>query len=273
MRKLLCLIAVMALLLPALGEETEPVAEVLFMNAGKADAAVILTPGSTVVIDTGTNKAGKQLASFLVERGIDRVDVMIITHFDKDHVGGADQVLKALPVALVIEPDYAKESKQRSDYLAALASSPETRIETLAENASFELDGLHYDIDVANAAYYGEDEENDFSLVTRVIAGQVSFLFAGDVESMRMAELLREGSLKSDVLKVPHHGREDKLSDNFFDAVSPSLAVITSDLEDPEDEAVLRLLREIGAEVRLTREGAVCVLTDGKSITVRQGND
>lgn len=273
MRKLLCLMAVMAFLLPAFGEEAAPAAEVLFMNAGKADAAVILTPGSTVVIDAGTNKAGRQLAAFLAERGVDKVDVMIITHFDKDHVGGADQVLKALPVDLVIEPDYAKESKQRSDYLAALASSPETRLETLVENASFELDGLRYDIDVANAAYYGEDEENDFSLVTRLIAGQISFLFAGDVESMRMAELLREGSLKSDVLKVPHHGREDRLSGSFFGAVSPGLAIITSSAEHPEDESVLRLLREAGAQVRLTREGAVTVLTDGKSITVRQGSD
>ena len=60
---------------------------------------------------------------------------------------------------------------------------------------------------MANEDDYGEDEENDFSLVVRLTHGDVRFLFAGDAENARLAELLDEGDLASDVLKVPHHGR------------------------------------------------------------------
>lgn len=272
MRKLCGLLAIFLLLflLPAGAEGSRPMAEVVFLPGGKADAAIIMTKNSTVLIDAGTNKMGKGIVAFLKERGIGRVDVLFITHFDKDHVGGADQVLNALPVDLVIEPDYEKESRQRSQYLAALAASPDTRLETLSKNVDLDLDGLHYDIDVANAAFYGEDEENDFSLVIRMIAGEASFLFAGDAESMRLAELMREGNLKSDLLKVPHHGRIDKLSAAFFRAVGARYAVITSDEKNPEDASVLSLLHGLGTEVYLTRRGKVTALTDGKNIEMRQ---
>ena len=145
-----------------------------------------------------------------------------------------------------------------------------TSVESLSGNASFELDGASFSIDVANADSYGENEENDFSLVTSLRFGQVSFLFAGDAENARLAELLNEGGLSHDVLKVPHHGKAEKLSAAFFRAVSPDYAVITSDEKNPEDEVVPALLRQLGAEVFLTREGTVTALTDGESIRLTQ---
>ena len=144
------------------------------------------------------------------------------------------------------------------------------KTESLRENASFELDGVSYAIDVANASDYGPDEENDFSLVTSLSYGQVRFLFAGDAENARLGELLSEGGLSHDVLKVPHHGKAEKLSAAFFQAVSPRYAVITSDEKNLEDEAVPVFLRQFGAEVFLTREGTVTALTDGESIQFTQ---
>ncbi len=269
MYKLIACLLSALLMLPAGGSAQSRQLEAVFLDAGKSDAIIILTDSGTVLIDAGKNSMGKEIVAFLKSRQVERVDVMIITHFDKDHVGGADKVLEAMPVDLVIEPVYDKESKQRSDYMQALEKT-RTRVESLSGNVSFELDGASFSIDVANASDYGRDEENDFSLVTSLRFGQVGFLFAGDAENARLAELLNEGGLSHDVLKVPHHGKAEKLSAAFFQAVGPSYAVITSDEKNPEDEVVPLLLRQFGAEVFVTREGTVTALTDGESIRLTQ---
>ena len=123
---------------------------------------------------------------------------------------------------------------------------------------------------MANRDDYGEDEENDFSLVVRLTHGNVRFLFAGDAENARLAELLDEGDLASDVLKVPHHGRYADLSAAFFAAVSPQYAVITSDEDDPEDPETVRALEAAGAQVLFTREGTVTLVSDGEGVRAAQ---
>ena len=100
----------------------------------------------------------------------------------------------------------------------------------------------------------------------RLTHGNASFLFAGDAENARLAELLDEGNLASDVLKVPHHGRYADLSAAFFAAVSPQYAVITSDEDGPEDPETVLALQAAGAEVLLTRTGTVELASDGKSV-------
>ena len=267
--KLISCLLILLLMLPGGADARTARLEVVFLDVGKADAIVIMTDNSAVLIDAGTDKMGKKVVSFLEDRGIERVDVMIITHFDKDHVGGADRMLEALPVGLVIEPVYEKDSKQYREYLDALDTA-QTEVASLEDNLFFELDGVSYAIDVANDDYYGRDEENDFSLVTSLRFGDTRFLFAGDAENQRLTELIDEGDLRHDVLKVPHHGRIEKLSEAFFRAVSPLYAVITSDEKNPEDEEVTAMLRRLGAEIFLTREGDVSLLTDGESITFSQ---
>ena len=178
-------------------------------------------------------------------------------------------MLEALPVGLVIEPVYEKDSKQYREYLDALDTA-QTEVASLEDNLFFELDGVSYAIDVANDDYYGRDEENDFSLVTSLRFGDTRFLFAGDAENQRLTELIDEGDLRHDVLKVPHHGKAKKMSVPFLRAVSPRYAVITSDDENPEDGGITMFLRQLGAEVFLTRLGEVRAVTDGQSISFTQ---
>jgi len=239
-----------------------------FFNAGKADACLLRTANSTVLIDTGKNKMGKEIVEYLEENGIPQIDLMFVTHFDKDHVGGADKVLESGRVKQVYEPAYLSESKQYVQYREALQAS-QTPFVSLEENISFELDGVVYQIDVANQSYYGEDEENDFSLVISIQNGETSFLFAGDVENPRLSELLAEGVGRHDMLKVPHHGKAEKLSASFFAAVRPQYSIITSDEDEPEEAAVVRALEQYGT-VYLTREGAVTFVSDGKTLAVSQ---
>ena len=238
----------------------------VFFDVGKADAILLQTDEMAVLVDAGENKSGDEVVEALRERGVTHLDAMIVTHFDKDHVGGADKVLEGVEVERVFEPDYAKDSKQFRQYREALAQAG-IEAQTLSENVAFELGGCSFSIDVANEDDYGADEENDFSLVVRLTHGEVRFLFAGDAENARLAELLDEGGLASDVLKVPHHGRYADLSAAFFAAVSPQYAVITSDEDDPEDPETVRALEAAGAQVLFTREGTVTLVSDGVGVT------
>lgn len=241
---------------------------VTFFNAGKADACLLQTANSTVLIDTGKNKFGKELAAYLKENGIEKIDVLFITHFDKDHVGGADTVLEEVKVHKIYEPAYVSDSKQYTQYREAMDAAG-MQAKTLEQNIAFELDGVQYIVDVANQSFYGDDEENDFSLVIAAAYGETSFLFAGDAENPRLGELLSEGVGTYDVLKVPHHGRAEKLSASFFQTIRPKYAVITSDEEEPEDATVVNMLRKYG-QVYLTRLGNVVCTTDGKNLSVSQ---
>lgn len=266
MRKALWLLTALCLLLTgcAAGEEAEELT-VVFFNVGKADAILLYTDEAAALIDAGENDDGKELAEAIRERGVERLDLMVITHFDKDHVGGADKILERVEVERVLEPDYAKDSKQYRQYREALEEAG-VEAEALAGNVEFSLGGCDFAIDVANEDDYGEGEENDFSLVVRLAYGDVRFLFAGDAEDARLAELLDEGGLRSDVLKAPHHGRYGEMSAAFFQAVSPEYAVITSAEDDLEDPETMRALEMTGARVLLTREGTVELISDGQRV-------
>ena len=252
-------------------ERTYPMT-VTFLNIGKADCFLIESPSACVLIDTGKNGDADEILSILNEKGIRKIDKLFITHFDKDHVGGADRILRSLPVTTIYEPDYDSDSKQTAQYRAAIPA--ETEVIRLQENASWTLDGIRYEVDVANgsfAADAGKDNyDNNMSLVVRATCGSVSVLFTGDVEQERLYEMLYENMDPCVLLKVPHHGLEEKYVRQLFDRVKPQYAVITSSAKEPEDDSVVQNLQAGGCKVYLTRNGRVVFTTDGTSVSVNQ---
>lgn len=240
-----------------------------FFDVGKADAALITTPnGSRILIDAATNKEGKALARRFSKAGIGSIDVMIITHYDKDHVGGADQILEALSVGQVIMPVYDKESKQHSQFLEALDAKGQIQRVCLSARGEhvFALDGVQLRVTAAQQTDYGEDEENDFSLATYVTYGKTCLLFPGDAEDARQRELLAQGDVACDVLKVPYHGRLVAASQAFLTAANPAIAFIPDSDEDPASETVVSLLRALGCDVHSAREGDLRVTSDGERV-------
>ena len=242
-----------------------------FYNVGKADAMLITTPeGQRIMIDTATNAEGKKLVKRLEDEGIDTIDLLIITHFDKDHVGGADKLIEDMKVAQVLMPVYEKDSKQYTQLLEAIEESEDTQIVTMknAQKLEFEAGGAEFFVTSAQRTYYGSDEENDFSLVVRMTYGDTRFLFAGDAEEARQKEILSEGDVACDVLKVPYHGRLTDVSPAFIAAAKPKIAFVTDSDKEPASEVVLALLGEAGADVYSARGGDLTVESDGKTVRV-----
>jgi len=265
------LMAMMMALLAFTGCAAAENLRVDFYDVGKADAMLITTPADErILIDAATNKQGKKLVERFQKAGIDALDVMIITHYDKDHVGGADQILENIGVGTVIMPVYDKESKQHTQFVEALGKHPpKENIQLVTgEETTYTLpSGLALHITAAHERYYGSDEENDFSLAVRMQYGDTRFFFTGDAENARQKELLLEGDVACDVLKVPYHGRAENISPMFLSQAAPKIAYIHDDKDDPADGVLLDILEELGTEVYCAKDdGDVTVVSDGKSV-------
>ena len=271
MKKAFLMLSVLLLIVLCLPHAGAQELRVDFYDMGKADAMLITMPdGTRVLIDTGTNKGGKELVKRFEKEGIDHIDVMIITHYDKDHVGGADKIIEDIGVGEVYMPVYDKDSKQHDQFLEAVEEG-DVKAHPIEAKESVEvpLEGVKMTISAAHRTNYGHDEENDFSLCTRMIYGDTRFLFPGDAEAPRQLELLEEGDLACDVLKVPYHGRLVSASEKFLAAAAPKIAFIPDGPEDPANEKVIEILESLGAQVFCGKDGGITVVSDGKTVSLK----
>lgn len=252
------------------GHGAEAAVKVTFFDVGKGDAVLIETANHCMMIDSGYDDTAEVILDYLRERETDRLDYLLLSHFDKDHVGGADRILEEVETGTVLQPDYQSDGGQYGEYMEVMRAQGKAPA-VVTQTMELSLDGVEFVIYPPQKKDY-EEEDNDFSLVVRMRYGDGSFLFAGDCEKERLNELLeqREFELASDVLKVPHHGRKEKNSREFLSAVRPGTAVITSSKEKPADEEICGILEELGTDVYFTENGTVTVCCDGEKFEVLQ---
>ena len=273
--------------------------EIVVFNVGKADAILIATENHAVMIDAGEEQHGRMIVEYLLNRGITVIDYMIITHFDMDHVGGAAEIIRSLDVREVIVPNYRRASRH---YIRFREAMREKAIQPLILEAPdplrFTLDGAMFTTFPSSLAFveyiidrsadedeeeryydvhYNEDDElpnvNNFSLVTSITHGNKSFLFTGDAKAWRIREILQTREIAAidyDFLKVPHHGRYNRRSIDLINNISPTYAVITCSADRPADAEVVEALKAAGAQVYLTTNGGVYIISDGRSLKVEQ---
>ncbi len=233
--------------------------------AGKADAFLLYTEDSAVLIDTGESGFGKTILAYMEAHGIEKLDCLIITHFDKDHVGGAKKILESVQVDRVLQSNCPKDASAYNKYVAALEALG-MEAETVRQTLTFELGGVSYTVDPPAQETYAEDESNNSSLIVSVENGQNRLLFAADAQDLRLTEFLAGDPGHYDFLKVPYHGHWQSTLGALIKAVSPAAAVITSSDEEPEDEQTLDLLAQYGVETWLTRQAPVVLHADGSTI-------
>lgn len=260
-------------LAPGLARAQEAALQTLkikLFKSGKADAFLIRTGNHAVLLDTAEVDDAEDILEYMAEKGVHKLDLMILTHFDKGHIGGAPDILRAVSVERVLMPDYEKSSPARDALREALAASQAEQM-YLKEDMAFTLDGVAFEIITARQAFYVEDEDDDFSLVTRLTHGDNRLLFTADIMGERMDELLQSGmDLKSDFLQVPEHGRNRDRTEAFLQTVQPRWAVITCSAKNPPAGAVLELLHRMDTRVYLTMDGNIALQSDGRSITFKQ---
>lgn len=241
--------------------------EIVIFKIGKADSILLSIEDQTVLIDTGEDDDGEEIIDYMKENDMDTIDYMILTHFDKDHVGGADKILNEVETLNVITPNYESDSKDYKEFVTALKEHEISPLK-LTEILTFKIGATEFTVDPPQKGTYSGD--NEYSLVTSVNHGKNSFLFAGDAEGERLTEMIESKNLEHTVLKVPHHGRYDKKSMTFLTLVHPKYAIITSSDKKREDKEIMDIFKKIGTEVYLTRKGEVHISSDGDSLRINQ---
>lgn len=260
-----CLMALTTLLLPT-GCAKADNTELAVLKVGKADAILLMTSTHTVLIDAGEEEDAEEILAFLHGRQIGQVDVMVITHYDKDHVGGADGVLGGIPVGAIYDANYESTSQEYEEYLEAIEETgiPRNRV---TETTEITLGTLSLTLMPTKIA---DGDDNDNSLVISARDQWHSFFFAADATQARIDELLADGIGVHDVLKMPHHGRYQKNQDQLLTAINPRLAIITDSDKNPAEDKTLELLEAHGIQVRSTRDGDIHVYSEADSLSVDQ---
>ena len=251
---------------PVTGEPED--LSVYCFKAGAADAFLLYCKAGTVLIDCGEKGFGKTVLNYLEKQGIDRIDCLIITHFDKDHVGGAAKIINNTEIGEVLQSNAPKDSGEYGNYQEALGKAG-IAAKTLTEKYYFSLGGVRFEVDPPKQSAYKSDESNNSSLIVSVFNGDDALLFCGDAETERITEFFGADTRKYGFIKIPHHGREEKLMEKLISTVCPKYAVITSSDEEPEAESVMNALRNANVEVFLTRVAPVLIKSDGKQMTAR----
>ena len=241
---------------------------IYFFNAGKADSCVISDGEHNIMIDTGESTLTADILSYFSQNKITKLDCLIITHFDKDHVGSASAIIENIAVDTVFQSNVPKDSEYYTAYLNALEKKDITPT-TVSGNYDLTLGEMTIQIN-GSQTVYEKNESNNSSLITSLFYGDTSFIFMGDAQNDRLKDFIAQNSNTYDFVKIPYHGNYQKQLDNLLKSINPQYAVITSSKEEPEEESMTDLLDEMGIKYYLTRAGDITVTSDKTNITVTQ---
>ena len=262
--------------------------KVVTLDVGQGDAAFVRFPDNrTLLIDGGIQRSyydekrqklvdydvGKRVIEpYLDFRGIRKLDMVVLTHPDIDHGGGLGYILENFEVGRVLGISDMPLDSQTHRRLQAIVNANNIpyafpfagRIE-LTPTAALNL--LH-PIDAASTNLLDQDK-NDDSLVIKLTYREIDILFTGDIGKKAEARLIASGQdLRSEILKVPHHGSSTSSSAQFIDAVEPRYAIFSlgqnSQYQFPHPEVVARYRARGCVQIRTDEFGAITLRTDGK---------
>ncbi|MCX7746738.1 MAG: DNA internalization-related competence protein ComEC/Rec2 [Clostridia bacterium] len=263
-----------------LGMLTPKGLEVVFIDVGQGDSALVKTyTGKTVLIDGGgfsskmnrDSDMGKTVViPFLLDYGISELDMVVATHGHDDHLQGLISVLKDFNVRNLVVP-HVKEAKEFNLALD-IAKSNDILVKDVKKGDTIVLDNKTY-FDVINpdkAVNADESSLNNTSVVLKLCYKETSVLFTGDMEKGLEEKLIAEiGKIDADVLKVGHHGSVTSSCEEFLESVMPKAAVISvgkNNFGHPSKVVVKRLADRKIETFRTDRDGAVIMKSDGEKI-------
>ena len=251
---------------------------VAVIDVGKGDCILVQAGGSSALIDAGYGGTSDEVVSYLRNQGVGRLEFLVITHYDKDHVGGLRAIGKAFDIGMIYLPGYEGADK---NYRTAKATVNELGfpVQRVTQKQALSLGNANFTIYPSSLIYIpdakgNEGNDDDLSLVTTLTLDDDSYLFAGDLEKEGIAAFLKSGLGHFDVLKMPDHGQKCSNTDEFLEDVRPRVAIITDSTTDPADKKTLKLLGNCGAETYCTSTcGTVVVEGDGTgNYSVSTGN-
>ncbi|AGB19619.1 ComEC/Rec2 family competence protein [Thermoanaerobacterium thermosaccharolyticum] len=255
----------------AASANTAGLLKVHFLDVGQGDSIFIQSPsGKTMLIDAGVPQMGNKVVNYLKNLGVKKIDILVGTHPHEDHIGGMDYVIDNFDIGQFYMPKVTTNTKT-FEYVLNAARNKGLKIDVAKAGVSLDLGPEASAMMIApNGTKY--DDLNEYSAVIKLNYGDTSFLFTGDAGAESEKEMINQGyDLKSDVLKIGHHGSSTSTTAAFLDAVDPEYAVIScgkgNDYGHPHS-VTLKKLKARNIPVYRTDEcGTIVATSDGHSIS------
>ena len=242
-----------------------------FPDVGEGAAAVLTDGNTAVLIDCGPKEGADELLRVLAERGITSVDLVIMTHYDADHIGGFETLVENISVKEVWGPDYEADTETYRYFRKSLEKegipfrNPEVGTKAAIGGVSLEILGP---VLPETEEELLEVTENEYSLFIRAVVAGTVMLFTGDSDTAAEERVVASGAeLSCDLYFVSHHGSCYGSSDALLEAMGAEYAVISVGTENDyghPHEACLRRLRQYGISISRTDESGSIYLFCGE---------
>lgn len=245
---------------------------VSFIDVGQGDCELIQCSGVNILIDGGEAATADFVVSELKSKGVEKLDMYIISHPHSDHMGAASKIIDTFIVDKFVTTDFSEMNTPTSaiyeNMLDSLEKQPDCQYITVKAGDTFEVGELSF---LVVSPSEETTDYNNMSIVVRVDYKNTRFLFTGDAEEEIEKEIIANGyDIKANVLKVGHHGSSTSTCAEFLKAVSPEYAVISCGADNsyghPHKETTDLLKRCNVTYFRTDESGTITLYSDGNKI-------
>ena len=253
---------------PSTTTQTSANVTIKFIDVGQGEAILIALPEKTVLIDAGPTGSAPKIAQVLQELGRDKIDYLVATHPDEDHIGGMADVISSTQIGTIYAPNKTNNTATYRKFLTAIQNN-NLQI-TLAEAGTIIDQTDSYKLEILwpkkDANF---PDTNDYSIIIKLTVGNKTFLFTGDAPTNA---ILNSNPGHIDVLKVSHHGSRTGTTEVLIHKLSPTYAVLSYAVDNPYGhpmQSVLNALRKHSVEVWGTgANGTITITCDGTNIDI-----
>ena len=240
--------------------------KIYFVDVGQADCILINDNNEYGLIDAGNNEDGEKIVKYFKDLGITKFKYVFGTHAHEDHIGGMDNIIENFQIEHFYMPDTITTTRTFEEVLDALEEK------NIAFETPEEDENLTFSDTVSKVLHVGKEKRdmNDTSIVLKLTYKNTSYLFMGDATSSVEKDIL-DKDIKSDVLKVGHHGSQYSSTISFLKKASLKYAIIevgkNNSYNHPK-EVTLKKLEDLGTKIYRTDEDGTIILTsDGENMS------
>ena len=239
-----------------------------FIDVGQGEAILIALPEKTMLIDAGPTGSAPKIAQVLQELGRNKIDYLVATHPDEDHIGGMADVISNTQIGTIYAPNKTNNTATYRKFLTAIQNN-NLQI-TLAEAGTIIDQTDSYKLEILwpkkDANF---PETNDYSIIIKLTVGNKTFLFTGDAPTNA---ILNSNPGHIDVLKLSHHGSRTGTTEVLIHKLSPTYAVLSYAVDNSYGhpmQSVLNALHKHSVEVWGTgANGTITITCDGTNIDI-----
>lgn len=239
-----------------------------FIDVGQGEAILIALPEKTMLIDAGPTGSAPKISQVLHELGREKIDYLIATHPDEDHIGGMADIISSTQIGTIYAPNKTNNTATYRKFLTAIQSN-NLQI-TLAEAGTIIDQTNDYKIEILWPTKDANfPDTNDYSIIIKLTVGNKTFLFTGDAPT---STILQSNPGHIDVLKLSHHGSRTGTNEQLVRKLSPTYAVISYALDNSYGhpmQSVLNALHKHSVEIWGTgANGTITITCDGTTIDI-----